>query len=55
MTDTNSDEYVLIGAGDHITSEYRLLPAADPAAEQVLVALAGRGTITGLTTRATGS
>ena len=55
VTDTNSDEYVLIEAGDHITSEYRLLPEADPAAEPVLVAPAGRGTITGLATRATGS
>ena len=38
VTDTNSDEYVVIGAGDHITREYRLIPADDPSAEPVLVA-----------------
>ena len=38
VTDTNSDEYVVIGAGDHITREYRLIDAGDPAAEPVLVA-----------------
>ena len=38
VTNTNSDEYVVIGAGDHITREYRLIDAADPAAEPVLVA-----------------
>ncbi len=38
VTDTNSDEYVVIGAGDHITSEYRLIKADDPEAEPVLVA-----------------
>ena len=38
VTDTNSDEYVVIGAGDHITREYRLIPADDPTAEPVLVA-----------------
>ena len=38
VTDTNSDEYVIIGAGDHITSEYRLIPADDSLAEPVLVA-----------------
>ena len=37
-TDTNSDEYVIIGAGDHITSEYRLIPADDPTADPILVA-----------------
>ena len=38
VTGTNSDEYVIIGAGDHVTSEYRLIDADDPAAEPVLVA-----------------
>ena len=38
VTDTNSGEYVIIGAGDHITREYRLIPADDPSAEPVLVA-----------------
>ena len=35
---TNSGEYVLIGAGDHDTSEYRLLAADDLTAEPILVA-----------------
>ena len=38
VTDTNSGEYVVIGAGDHITREYRLIPADDPTAAPVLVA-----------------
>ena len=38
VTDTNSDEYVVIVAGDHITREYRLIAADDPDAEPVLVA-----------------
>ena len=38
VTGANSDEYVIIGAGDHVTSEYRLIAADDPAAEPVLVA-----------------
>ena len=38
VTGTNSDKYVIIGAGDHVTSEYRLIDADDPAAEPVLVA-----------------
>ena len=38
VTGTNSDKYVIIGAGDHVTSEYRLIAAEDPAAEPVLVA-----------------
>ena len=38
VTGTNSEEYVIIGAGDHVTSEYRLIDADDPAAEPVLVA-----------------
>ena len=35
---TNSREYVIIAAGDHVTSEYRLIDANDPGAEPVLVA-----------------
>ena len=31
-------EYVIIAAGDHVTSEYRLIPAGDASAEPVLVA-----------------
>ena len=38
VSSTNSDEYVVIGAGDHITREYQLIDASDPAAEPVLVA-----------------
>ena len=38
VTGTNSEEYVIIGAGDHVTSENRLIDADDPAAEPVLVA-----------------
>ena len=38
VTGTNSYEYAIIGAGDHVTSEYRLIAADDPAAEPVLVA-----------------
>ena len=38
VTDTNSDEYILIGAGDHVTSEYRLIAADVADAEPVLVA-----------------
>ena len=34
---TTSREYVLIGAGDHVTSELRLIPASDPDSEPVLV------------------
>ena len=34
---TSSEEYVVISAGDHITSEARLIPASDPRAEPVLV------------------
>ena len=43
VSGTNSDEYVIIGAGDHITSEYRLIPSDDPAAEPVLVSLRREG------------
>ena len=38
VTGTNSDKYVIIGAGDHVTSEYRLIDADDPADEPVLIA-----------------
>ena len=38
VSSTNSDEYVVIGAGDHITREYQLIDASDPEAEPVLVA-----------------
>jgi oligopeptidase B len=34
---TSSDAYVVIGAGDHETSEVRLIPAADPTAEPRVV------------------
>ena len=32
-----SREYIIIGAGDHVTSEVRLVPAADPGANPVVV------------------
>ncbi len=38
VSGTNSDEYIIIGAGDHVTSEYRLIDADDLEAEPVLVA-----------------
>ena len=38
VTNTNSREYVIVAAGDHVTSEYRLIDADDPEAEPVLVA-----------------
>ena len=38
VSGANSKEYVVISAGDHVTSELRLIPADDPAAEPVLVA-----------------
>ena len=34
---TGSKEYIVIGAGDHVTSEVRLIPASDPDATPVLV------------------
>ena len=34
---TTSEEYIVIGSGDHVTSEVRLLRASDPGAEPVLV------------------
>ena len=52
---TSSEEYVVISAGDHITSEERLIPASKPMGEPMLVSRAGRGTSTGWTTRATAS
>ena len=37
LSSTTSKEYVVIGAGDHVTSEVRLVPAADPEATPLLV------------------
>ena len=54
VSGTNSDEYIIIGAGDHVTSEYRLIDADDLEAEPVLVAPRRPATTTRLTTRATG-
>ncbi len=34
---TTSREYILIGAGDHVTSEVRLIPASDPGASPLVV------------------
>jgi oligopeptidase B len=34
---TTSKEYILIGAGDHVTSEVRLIPASDPGSGPVVV------------------
>ena len=34
---TTSREYVIIGAGDHVTSEVRLIPASDPRSAAILV------------------
>ena len=34
---TTSREYILIGAGDHVTSEVRLIPASDPGTAPLLV------------------
>ena len=34
-----SKEYIIIGAGDHVTSEVRLLPAIDTAADPLVVSL----------------
>ena len=36
--ESSSREYVIIGAGDHVTSEARLVPTADPAADPLVVA-----------------
>ena len=38
IRESASKEYILIGAGDHVTSEVRLVPAADPGAAPVVVA-----------------
>lgn len=42
--ETSDRRWIVIGTGDHVTSEVRLLPAVDPFAEPILVAprLAGR-------------
>ena len=37
LSSTTSREYILIGAGDHVTSEVRLIPASDPGSGPVLV------------------
>jgi oligopeptidase B len=37
ISKTSSDAYIVIGAGDHETSEARLIPAADPTAEPRVV------------------
>ena len=34
---TTSREYIIIGAGDHVTSEVRLIPSSDPSADALLV------------------
>ena len=34
---TTSREYIIVGAGDHVTSEVRLIPASDPEAVPVVV------------------
>ena len=34
---TTSREYILVGAGDHVTSEVRLIPASDPGSTPLLV------------------
>ena len=38
VSGTNSKEYVIISAGDHVTSELRLIPTGDVTTEPVLVA-----------------
>jgi len=44
VAETSARNWIVIAAGDHVTSEVRLVPAADPMAEPILVAprLAGR-------------
>ena len=37
ISESSSREYILICAGDHVTSEVRLVPAADPGADPVVV------------------
>ncbi|MEJ2132962.1 MAG: prolyl oligopeptidase family serine peptidase, partial [Gammaproteobacteria bacterium] len=36
--DTQSEQYIVIGTGDHVTSEVRVLPASDPTAQPLLIA-----------------
>ncbi|MDE2779584.1 MAG: S9 family peptidase [Chloroflexota bacterium] len=36
--ESSSREYVIIGAGDHVTSEVRIIPSADPGADALVVA-----------------
>ncbi|KQN93640.1 peptidase S9 [Sphingomonas sp. Leaf231] len=36
--ETSDRRWIVIGTGDHVTSEIRLLPAADPFAEPILIA-----------------
>jgi oligopeptidase B len=38
VAETSSRTWIVIGTGDHVTSEVRLLPAHDPLAEPILVA-----------------
>jgi oligopeptidase B len=38
VAETSSRKWIVIGTGDHVTSEVRLLPADDPLAEPILVA-----------------
>ena len=44
VAETSSRQWIVIGTGDHVTSEVRLLPAHDPLAEPILVSprLVGR-------------
>ena len=37
VAETSSRAWIVIGTGDHVTSEVRLLPAGDPLAEPILV------------------
>ena len=37
VAETSSRKWIVIGTGDHVTSEVRLLPAGDPTAEPILV------------------
>ncbi len=38
VAETSDRQWIVIGTGDHVTSEIRLLPAKDPFAEPILVA-----------------
>ncbi|WP_093665529.1 S9 family peptidase [Sphingomonas gellani] len=38
VSETSSRKWIVIGTGDHNTSELRLVPAADPTAEAILIA-----------------